>query len=79
MNRPISFLTSQIDENRNNSDDKKWRVLYYAERPSYEQKKHPIMDNFEILKEENEELKKRVEALEIRVERLEARSGSGFF
>ncbi len=79
MNKPDSFLTLQIDENANNSDDKKWRVLYYVDRSIHEQKKHPIMDNFEILKEENEKLKKRIETLEKQVEKLTLRSGSGFF
>lgn len=79
MNKPDSLYTLQVDENANNSGDKKWRVLYYIDRPTYEQKKHPIMDNFEILKEENEKLKKRVETLEKQVEKLTLRSGSRFF
>ena len=79
MDRPNSFITSQVDENESNTSDKKWRVLYYVDRQTNKHKKHPFMDNFEILKEENEELKKRVETLEKQVEKLTLRSGSRFF
>ena len=73
MDRPISFITTQVDtdENGSNTSDKKWRVLYYGNSfSSSEPKKHPIMDNFEILREKNEELERRMEMLEKQVDKL---------
>lgn len=72
MDRPDSFLTPQVDENENesNSSDKKWRVLYYVDRQTNKHKKHPFMDNFEILKEKTEDLERRIEMLESQVDKL---------
>ena len=72
MDRPDSFLTPQVDENENesNTSEKKWRVLYYADRHTNKHKKHPFMDNFEILKEKTEDLERRIEMLENQVDKL---------
>lgn len=72
MDKPNIFLTPQVDENENesNTSDKKWRVLYYADRQTNKHKKHPFMDNFEILKEKNEDLERRIEMLENQVDKL---------
>ena len=72
MDRPDSFLTPQVDENENESDtsEKKWHVLYCADRPMNKHKKHPLMDNFEILREKTEDLERRIEMLENQVDKL---------